>query len=345
MASKSAEFWVVIVSALLAVVPPCMADVEAIGRGNTWIALRYRFKPGERVEYAYTQTESTATVLSVGGESQDIPTNTTTKINFTYDVLDVDTQGTATVKLSVDQITIEGQRRGRSGRIRVDVTGAKSYVDGRLVFDSSSAPGVDQSAISHMLGLGEMPQGIELGILFIKGITVQIPRLGYMDVPEAGLRGSQTHLGLLELFEPTPFPAKLVRPGDTWSTNIKSPTLNAETIEEYGLKVHSTLEAIEQFQGKRCAKVISRMDMNLSKIPKAPTVMTEVKVFNSRGETISYFDIEEGRLLKGEGEFFKEIQGVQPIDLEAPEGIAVATGASGEVTSSSKMAISIELKR
>lgn len=328
------------VVAFLAVLMVFAVPVHAAGKGNKWVSLRYNFKPGEKLQYALTRTESGKAVVSAGGNKQEIHSNTTMKTNFTYDVLEVDPQGTATVKLTLDEINIDSQSMGTSANIKVGATGVKVYSGGMLVFDLGEMGGMEEMPISEMLGLGAMPEGVQLADLFGKGVTVTITRLGEMAIP----RTAESSLGMLERFEPDTFTAKLVRPGDIWVMDLPLPGVDKEQIESHGFKVVQIFEGMEDFDGRRCAKIASKVDVDFSDVYSEQELATGMNVLMARGEGITYLDIETGRALKATGEFSQEVQGVQTAGLQAMLGGAAAPGATVQIRGSSNGAIEVVLK-
>jgi hypothetical protein len=324
----------------LAVLVLLAVPVQAAGKGNKWISLRYNFKPGDKLEYAVTTTESGTAVVSAGGNKQEVPSNTKTAMNLTYDVLEVDPQGTATVRLTLDEINIDTQTMGTSVNIKVGATGVKVYSGGMLVFDLGQMGGTEDLPISEMLGLGAMPEGVQLADLFGKGVTVTITRLGEMAIPGT----AESSLGALVGFEPDRLTAKLVRPGDIWMSNLPLPGVDEEQIESHGLKAVQIFEGIEDFDGRRCAKIVSKVNVDCSDMYSEEELAAGMNMLKLRGEGITYLDIETGRALKATGEFVQDVQGVQAAGLQALMGGAAAPGATVEVRMSSKALTEMVLK-
>jgi len=326
--------------ACLVVVAVAAVPADAAGKGNKWISLRYNFKPGEKLEYAVTRTESGTAVVSVGGNKQEVPSSAKTTMNIAYDVLEVDPQGTATVKLTLDEINIESQSMGTSVNIKVGATGVKVYSGGMLVLDLGQIGGTEDLPISEMLGLGAMPEGVQLADLFGKGVRVTVTRLGEMAIPGT----AESSLGMLEGFQFDTLTAKLVRPGDTWERDLPFPGVDKEQIESHGLKVVQIFEGIEDFDGRRCAKIVSKVDVDCSDLYSEQDLAAGMKMLKLRGEGITYLDIETGRWLKATGEFVQDVQGVQTAGLQALMGGAASPGATVEVRASSKVLTEMVLK-
>ncbi|MCK5556999.1 MAG: hypothetical protein KAJ01_01385, partial [Candidatus Hydrogenedentes bacterium] len=184
MFNKTRSVWILTATAFLAIMVVFAPAIQAAGRGNKWIALRYKFEPGERLEYVLTITTSATNIISGPGSQQEIPVATKTKMNLRYDVLDVDSEGAATVKMTLDEINSDVQSMGQSINVRIGASGTKMHSGGMLLFDSNQMAGGEDVPIREMLGLATMPDGVHFDDLFRKGITARISRFGEMSLPD-----------------------------------------------------------------------------------------------------------------------------------------------------------------
>jgi hypothetical protein len=341
MSSRTRNVWILTAAVLLAAATLFVPAVQAAGKGNKWIALRYRFEPGQKLEYGLTKNESGTSVLSMGGKRQESPVNMITKTTFRYEVLDVDSQGTATVKLIADEITADSQAMGQSANIKVGASGLKVSSGGMMIIDSPQIDGGGEMPIGDMLGLGGMPEGVQLSELFRQGITVKISNTGEMKLAESAQSGSE-YLGMLELFELERLPERLVRPGDRWITGLPLPGLDEEKAKLYGLTADQVFEGFDFFNGRRCAKIVSRIDVDLSGRGDVLQLIPGVSALKSVGEGTTYFDVESGRVLKTEGTASQEARTAQTFGAQ---GAGAGAGSQRmEVASSTKVAVEIQLK-
>jgi hypothetical protein len=343
MSNKKRTVWILIVTALFAAMLMLTSSAHAAARGNKWLALRLRFKPGQRLEYALTVTMSGTNVVSGAGGQQEIPVDRKTRIDFRYDVLDVDPEGTAKVKITVDEINADVESMGQNVNIRIGASGMKVYSGGQPVVDSAQIDGVYEMPMNKKLGLGDMPSGVQFGDLFRKGITVQITRTGEMTVPGIE-QGNGDSLGVLEHFEPERLPEKLVRPGDTWIFGASLPGLDEDRALSYGLTLNCTFEGIEDVRGRRCAKHAGRWLIDLSERPEVLELLPQIKAYKSRGEGAEYLDLSEGVISKTFAEIFQEVIVVRQVGTPAPVGGGGTQPQNVEVFASAKIVLELELK-
>lgn len=332
MSNKTRYVWVLTAAVFLVVATLFLPAVQAAGKGNKWIALRYRFKPGQKLEYALTRSESGTSVLSAGGARQEMPASSITKTTFKYEVLDVDSEGTATVKLTADEINTDAQAMGQSVNIRMGASGLKVFSGGMTIIDSSQVDGGDEMPIEQMMGLGGMPEGTQLGDLFRQGISVKISNTGEMSLAESAQSGGES-LGMLELFELERLAEKLVRPGDKWTSGLPLPGVDEETARLYGLTAEHMFEGFELFNGRRCAKIVTKMDVDLSERGQVVQLIPNVNALKAAGEGTTYFDVESGLVLTIEGTATQDARTVQTFGTQGVE-----------VASSTKLAVEIQLK-
>jgi hypothetical protein len=185
-----------------------------------------------------------------------------------------------------------------------------------------------------------MPEGVQLADLFGKGVTVTLTRLGKMTRPGT----AESSLGMLERFEPENHAEKLVRPGDRWSTGLALPGIDEETSKSHGITKDYLFEGFELFSGRRCAKILLRVDVDLSRAPDLQQLMPGMVVFKIRGEGVEYFDIEAGRTLKWVGEFSEEIHVVRTAGAQGLGLDAAARPGDVEVAASGNRQIEVVLK-
>jgi hypothetical protein len=341
MSSRTRKVWILTAAVLLAAAALFVPAVEAAGKGNKWTALRYRFKPGQKIEYGLTMNESGTSALSMGGKRQEMPVNTITKTTFRYEVLDVDSEGTATVKLSADEITVDSQAMGQSANIKVGASGLKVSSGGMMIVDSPQIDDVQGRPVEEMMGLGGVPEGVQFSELFRQGITVKISNTGEITLAESAQSGSE-YLGVLEHFELERLPERLVRPGDRWITGLSLPGLDEERAKLNGLVAEQVFEGFDFFNGRRCAKIVTTIDVDLSGRGDVLQLMPNVNALKSTGERAAYLDVESGRVLKLEGTTSQEARTVQTIGAQ---GAGAGAGTQGmEISSSMKVAVEYQLK-
>ena len=339
MPVKTKKTWVFAAAISLAAMVVVATAVQAAGKGNKWISLRYNFKPGETLKYGVAANLSGTMSMAGGGAQQTMPVSVKLQTNVSMDVLDVDSEGTATARMKLDEISMDVQGMGQSMEMRLGANGMKMYSGGMLIFDSSQAGG-EQLPIGNILGLQGLPSGEEVPDVFVKGVTVTITRLGRVAAPElaaqAGIGGVQATGGLDQLFLPT----RLVRPGDRWVPELSIPGMPAQEMQVPGVTFESIFEGVEEFHGARCAKIVTVLDVDPSGLPLDQLGAPQIDLSKSRvqGRGTAYFDIERGRFLRQDAEMSIEFSGS---GLPMPMGPAMGAGGA---SSNMSMDVSMKLK-
>jgi hypothetical protein len=269
--------------------------VQAQGKGNTWYSLRQTFTQGETLRYDIRANMTGMTTMSgAPGGQQSTPANMQMKTGLKINVLEVDPTGTATAKLTMDEVAIDAQQMGQSVEMRIGPTGMKIYMGGQLMLDSSQTGG--ESPIGGMPGLGGLGGDAGDFQIFGKGVTVAITRhLGFGEPGEA----QEAAAAFLEQLL---LPRRLLRPGDQWALDLSALAPDAPA-QVPGLTVESTFEGIELFKGKRCAKIVTVLDVDVSKVPVGDLGGAQIDTAKSKvaGRQTAYLDTEGGRLLRVDG--------------------------------------------
>ena len=335
----------VVATGLVLAVAVCFAPtVSAAGRGNKWISLRYKFKPGQKLEYATVVMMASLTNTTATGVQAGMPMNMTMKTNLRMNTLQVDPRGTGTVKMSFDEFNIDAQALGESVNMRIGASGIKVYSGGQLVFDSSQTGG-QQMPLGEILGLGATQGGPQLMDLFSKGITLTITKAGETTMPELG-PGAAGGLMDINLFDQLPLPVRLVRPGDVWSSAPSIPGLGDKT-ELPGITLENRFAGIEDFKGRSCAKIVTKADIDLGKSPITQAQMPPGASFSKLrmvGDGTAYLDLEQGILLKQDGEFSIEMVGGGLMALPTPQGTG-AVPPTMDMRSSITIKVDMELRK
>jgi len=333
MLSKRRTFKILIwAHAIVAVLLLCGSVAQATGQGNKWVRLRYRFKAGQRLEYAINMTMSGDIGVSGAGAQESMPMNMKMKTNLRMDVSDVDREGTATVKMTYDEINMDMQTMGESMNMRMNASGLKVYSGGMLLYDSATETGgEDQFPMGQMFGIGGMPGGMQLTDLFGKGITAKITKLGQTTMPGMQQMLPEGFMGVGG-FEQMALPEKLMRPGDKWNTDLDIGGIMA-------VRAQNALQEIEEYQGKRCAKIVTKTEMDLSQLPM---LMGQEQLqgldlaMGGKGQAVAYWDIDRGQLLKQDGDLTFSMAGGGLVETE-PQG-------PGSVPSAVDMKMSFKMK-
>jgi len=310
--------------------------VHAAAKGNKWIGLRYNFKPGQTLKYSVAANLSGTVAMSGGGQQQNVPVNVKLQTNVTMNVLEVDSQGTATANMKLDEVNVDSQSMGQNMQIRLGAGGAKVYSGGMLLYDSSQAGG-QQLPMGNIPGLQGLASGGEVPDMFVKGVTVTISRLGRVAMPEMAAEAADTAWAtgsLDQLF----LPKRLVRPEDRWVPEVSVPGMPAQEIRVPGVILESVFEGIEDFSGAQCAKIVTVLDVDPSGLPIAGLGGPDIDLSKSRlqGRGTAYFDIEQGRFLRQEAEISIDFSGS---NLPMPMGPAMGGGGGA-----SNMSLDLSMK-
>jgi len=324
--------------ACLVVVMVFAVPAHAAGKGGKWIGLRYNYKPGQTLKYGVAvDVAGTVAMSGGGGPSQTMPISMTLNTNVNMDVREVDSEGTATVTMKLDEINMDIQSMGQSMQMNVGAAGAKMYSGGMLVFDSSQAGG-QQSPMGAIPGLQGLSGGEDMPDFFVKGVTLKITRLGNVTAPEleaqAGIGGVPTAGALDQLF----LPKRLVRPGDRWVPELSMEGMPAQEIRVPGVILESVFDGIEEFSGAQCAKIVTVLDVDPSGLPIEGLGGPEIDLSKSRvqGRGTAYFDVEQGQFLRQDVEISIAFAGSNLGMFMGP-----AMGAAG---ASSNMSVDLSMK-
>jgi len=137
--------------AFLSVMAALVIPAHAAGKGGKWISLRCNFKPGQTLKYGLLASVSgTIAMAGGGGQQQSMPVNVKLQTNVNMEVLEVDSQGTATARVTLDDINVDMQTMGQSMEMRMGAGGMKMYSGGMLLFDSSQAGGAEQLPMGNI---------------------------------------------------------------------------------------------------------------------------------------------------------------------------------------------------
>ncbi len=298
MSKKTRNVWVLTAALFLVVAALFIPPAQAAGKGNKWIALRHRFKPGETLEYAVT--------MNMSGQEGDMPINIDVETGLKMKVLAVDTKGTATVTLTLDEMNMDMQVMGQSMNMRMGPSGLKVTSGGQIVYDSSAAGGTGQMQMDQMGMFGGMMDEK----LFRQGLTATITKLGETTIPDLASGSGDDAMGF-DVFEQRALPEKLVRPGDTWTTQVPIPGFGGPGSGAGGSTAEAVLESIETVNGRLLAKISAQMDTDISQLiagqPGVPA--TGVPEMRMTGQMTTYFNIEEGYVLRESGEFSMNMAG------------------------------------
>jgi len=295
--------------------------VQAQGKGNTWYSFRETFKQGETLRYDVRANVTGMMTASGGGAQQTMPINVQLKTGTKIEVLDVDSAGTATVKQTMDEMTMDMQMMGQSTEVRLGAGGMKVYSGGQLMYDSSQAGGEFEGGA--MPGFPGMPSDADFAELFVKGVTMTITREGEVSVPEmAGQLGAEDFANpnaLRELF----LPRKLIRPGDRWGLDLSALGVDVPPEVLSAITLESTFKGIELFKGRECAKIETVLNVDVSKLPLADLGGAQVDASRSgiEGRATAYFDIERGHFVRQEADISVAFAGSGlPMMMGAPMG-------------------------
>jgi len=322
MSSRTRNVWILTAAVLFAAAALFVPAVQAAGKGNKWIALRYRFKSEQKLEYKINMTIS---AQNPDGASMNVDMDTNLRMN----VSDVDSDGAATVTMALDEMNMDMQTMGQSVNMRMGASGMKLYSGGQILYDSSTTGGAAQSPMGDIPGFGGMMDQK----LFRQGITATITKLGETTIAETVSTPGRDAMDY-EMFEQALLPEKLVRPGDTWATDIPIPGLAGPGSKSAELTGQTVLESIETFNGRLCARNVMQIDADVSQLALGQQGFPGMNLPKMRltGQITTYFDIEGGYVRRERGEFSMNMVG----DGSAG-GQSLGAGAAMRITTSMEL--------
>jgi hypothetical protein len=290
MSSRGRNSSILIVLAFVTVTAVLIAPVQAAGRGNKWIALRWRFQPGERIEYTWTETLSGDAEALVAGTELSGPATVTMRTNSRWDVVDVDREGTATVNMAVDEIRGNAEVAGERMDLRINASGIKIYEDGGIVYDSVRMGGSRDRLMGRLLDAWMLPADARWTDVFGKGITARVTKRGELIMPDS-MAEEMLRRRWVDGLRTVRLPERLVRPGEEWTVVIDFSPF-------WIRRQHLLFEGIEDFNGRTCAKLVTESEVELC-APSTFVGQEEGASFDASGGGRSkgdaYWDVEQGR--------------------------------------------------
>jgi hypothetical protein len=248
-------------------VPLALLLLIAAAREAGAIQLRYRFVRGEVATYR--------TMVAAAGQNRSTFSETPMRMQMTADVLstqrvlNVGADGTAQVESK-------------------DVSGTmRSTAFGRT--QTTRAP--KETTIYTVSNRGR--------VLRYRELRPTRPRTPDED-PSRG-EGKSSQSDPLKALFGLNFPARDLKPGDTWNDENKVETGGGKSVV---VKIASRFVELTRFRGRRCAKITSSFEMpsppEESPFPEEPgvSVSQDGKV---TGQITTYFDVEEGREIYSDG--------------------------------------------
>jgi hypothetical protein len=258
----------------LALVAPALLA----GPGLAQTTLRYKFKQGDKLDYAMDQDMKMS--MNVGG--MDIDMKMVQQMDMTWDVQKVDDQGNARIQLKMGRVKM-AMKGGPMGDVEIDSKDEKQPEDvlGK-VFAQIVTAMADMQMTFTMTPAGEM-KDVEMSEKALKAFK-NLPGAdklgGDLFSPEGMKRMVQGNMSL---------PKDPVKKGDTWAqkTDVKMPFGKTTGDIKY------TYEGPADKDGKAVEKIAMVPEMKIEPDPNAPFKLT---MKNQQGKGTIYFDNQAGRM-------------------------------------------------
>lgn len=298
MSSRGTNSSIVTVLVFVAIAAMFAAPVQAAKRGNKWIALRWRFESGERIEYMRTDTLSGDAEELVPSIERSGPATMTMRTNVRWDVVDVDREGTATVNMAVDEIRGNVEVMDERMDLRINASGIKIFAEGGIVYDSVRMGGSRHRLMDRILDTWMLSADTRWTDVFGKGLSARITKLGEFVMPELVARDiiDRRYIDCLKQVQ---VPERLLRPGDEWTA--------VYDFSPFGVRRTQFLfEGIEDFDGRRCAKLFTRSEQEYHVPPTFPGKDEGASLDVSgggRGRGVTYWDVDRGRVVSWQSTF------------------------------------------
>jgi len=252
--------------------------------------LRYRWNKGEALRYKVT-TDSTVTMSGVPGMGDMTVGNTMTQVQvMTTD--DVTADGTATVSSKIESV-------------RMDMNTPM----GTMTYDSANAAAASDpmiAPIAQMMGalIGEtvtVVLGPDGAVKSVTGATKLAEKLKQNMPPGADAMGGLAGLDAMmsdEAMRATygqnfaSLPAKPVKPGDTWKSEVKMPN----PVGEMSMAQTFTVKDIMLMNGRPMTRILLGLDVKVAPGGMMGPMSVQAGPGTGDGETL--FDHTRGRLQK-----------------------------------------------
>ncbi len=269
-----------------------VALVLLAGPAAAQTTLRYKFKEGEKLQYAMNQDIKMS--MSVGGMDIDIKMKQGFDMN--WNVQKVDDKGNAKVRLTIGRVKLSME--SPMGTAEVD-TGAKKAVDQddplAKTFADLAAGLAALEMTFTMAPDGEM-KDMKLPEEALKKLRA-IPgadQFGGQLLSPDGFK-KMTGVGMI-------LPKEPVTKGKQWTQKMSMKIPNLGTMN--GITKY-TYEGSTDKDGKKLAKIQLTPDLKITPDPDAPV---QIKLKNIKDKGHAYFDNEAGRLAETRNEMNMEME-------------------------------------
>lgn len=275
--------WLLLISTAAA--GPALAQTEAV-------AIRYQWKQGDVITYHTTvRTTSRSTGGPRGAETLDQTFAQTLKLT----VAAVDTEGTATIRQSIEAVSMDVSTPG--GSLAYDsAKPLPADADPRVQSMAKTVGGMVGEAISVTIAANGAVRRIDGAARVADKLIANLPRDPMSGGLAQGIKAmlSDEHLrsSLEQSF--SRMPDQPVKPGDTWTAEQ---SVGADASGRVVGKSTFTLKAIEGTGDAAVARIAVTLALRQEDVPSGSSVVVKLEPA-SKGEGEVVFSIARGRIEK-----------------------------------------------
>jgi hypothetical protein len=267
--------------------------VGGSGCATQKVTLRQKFTQGSTTR----MTMTTDMNIKMDLPGQDLGEAQESKMAQTFEMLlhvsDIGPDGTTTLEMTYDRI-----------KQSIDMGGRGVGFDSKASEQTAPEAKMMAATLKPLLGLRvTIKLDKDLHPTEVKGFDELWKRLD-ADPASSGMRkqverafGDKQIKKMMEQFMAGSFPSHPVAVGESWK---QSENVDMPMIGELNVKATSTLEGIEQYKGRRCAKIRTKAEMTSAdtRPTSGPTALLGMKMRRCNVEGFMWFDIKAGQMIE-----------------------------------------------